>query len=61
MTTQYEVLLSTIKTALDKLENITEIVDKIKECVDIFKPLLDWVRLSVINQSHCLGKIYYVQ
>ena len=48
--TQYQILLANLKTVIEKQDKMFILMDKIFKFLEHFKPLIDWVRLFVINQ-----------
>ena len=48
--TQYQIILASLKTIIEKQDKSLILVDKVVKFLEHFKPLIDWVRLFFINQ-----------
>ena len=42
---QYEMIMATLKTLMEKQDKLLILMEKIVKFIEIFKPLIEWVRL----------------
>jgi hypothetical protein len=48
---QYKIIMATLKTLMEKQDKMLILIEKIVKSIEIFKPLIEWVRLFLIYQS----------